>query len=364
MIEAYRIGVAIAFSGNVGAQIEALAKQFSNLDSIINTTKANVRELGAELSGLTTEGRQAAAAWRQAADAMKQAAGAARSARGAGAGVAGGSAAPRAAGGPSPAPVAGGMPAVASLSGTRPPISIPYADTGARALVPYVPPGALVPYWNGNTGFTTSGNPYTPYGWSTPGRPYQGGSGRGLVPVPPPGTGFTMPPGAPPTGVGPWGGWSPNTGWTWGAGGPPPGGVGGPPPPPGGPPVPYAGGGPGGGRGPIPLNYPAARQWGNYPAAPGLNGLAAIPAWMGGDLLKGIFERTATFDAVKAGLLGQGFTPEQANAAAEASFATQRNTLGTSALGNIDLVSKLMAVVQDPTEAIKLMPDYARVSCC
>jgi hypothetical protein len=92
-----------------------------------------------------------------------------------------------------------------------------------------------------------------------------------------------------------------------------------------------------------------------------LNGLAAIPAWMGGDLLKGIFERTATFDAVKAGLLGQGFTPAQANAAAEASFATQRNTLGTSALGNIDLVSKLMAVVQDPNEAIKLMPDYARL---
>lgn len=313
----------IALGGNVGAVVEALAKQFATLDAIINTTKANVRELGSTMGALTAEGREAAAAWKEAAAAMQQAARAARSARGAGAGAGAGSAAPRAAGGAGTQPVAGGLPALAYLPrGRQPspggqPISLPYVDVGNSAIVPYA--GGTGGRGGGyylpgppNGGSALTGDPYVEYLGR---RPYRG---------------FSWPPGG---GVG-------------GGGMPPAGGgtplLGGPQPPP------FAGG---------TLNSP----WGRYPAMPGLNGLAVIPSWMGGDFLKGVFERTAAFDAVRAGLLAQGFTVEQANEAADAAFSTQRSTIGTSALGNIDLVSKLMAVVQDPNEAIKLMPEFARL---
>ena len=327
MIDAYKIGVQIALGGNVGVQVEKLSGYFRDLDRIINSTKASVEGLGAAMRALTSEGRAAAASWREAATAMQQAARTASGARGAGVAAGGVSAAPPAA------------PAIAA-----PPIAIPYS--AGRALVPYVAPGLPVPYWNGNTGFSLSGAPYTPYGESPAWRRSLSG-GRSLIPVPGPGTGFTMPPGAPPTGVGPWGGWSSSTGWTGGPGGPPPGG----------PVGPYTGGGPYPTPGPIPLNSP----WGRYPAMPGLNGLAVLPSWMGGEFLKSVFEKTAAFDAIQAGLLAQGFSQTQVNAAAAAAFATQRGTLGTTALGNIDLVSKLMAVVQDPTEAINLMPEFARL---
>jgi len=88
---------------------------------------------------------------------------------------------------------------------------------------------------------------------------------------------------------------------------------------------------------------------------------AAIPAWMGGEFLKGVWERAASFDAIKSGLLAQGFSAAQVAEAEKLSYTTQRGVVGTSVQGNIDLVSKLMAVVQDPEEAIKLMPQYAKL---
>jgi hypothetical protein len=222
-----------------------------------------------------------------------------------------------------------------------------------RGVVPYGAygggGGALVPYWNGNTGFTLNGQAFTPYGgYSTspvrgPGTamvPYQGPTGFTLNggPQTVPGTGFTM------NGNPYWGGLA-----AGGAGGA--GGRGLVPPGPGGP------------RGPIPLGAvggAAAAAGGGRFLSAGMG--SAIPAWMGGEFLKDVFEHAASFDAIKSGLLAQGFTAAQVDEAERLSYSTQRSTVGTSAKGNIDLVSKLMAVVQDPEEAMGLMPQYAKLS--
>ena len=71
-------------SGNVAQIVGELVGQFKTLDSAIDATKANVKELAAALKGLTSEGRSAAAAWRQAAAEMQKAAQAASKVRTAG----------------------------------------------------------------------------------------------------------------------------------------------------------------------------------------------------------------------------------------------------------------------------------------
>jgi hypothetical protein len=347
VIEAYRIGIALAFQGNVAKSVEDVARYFTDLDVIIKTAQTDVKELGASMRGLTAEGRAAASAWRDAAIAIKEAnraAGGARGGRSAGGGSAGG------AGGSVPlvasGAAAGGLLALSYTPRGRlpspplPPIPLPY--TGRGALVPYSG-YPVVPYWNGNTDFNTVGSPYTPYGGYTPGRPASasraltlspggGGSGGG-------GAGFTMPPG------GGNGAWHP-----WGAYNPP---------------APYFN--------QIPLApFGITRQQGAAvaravqgaagPGGAGINGLgAALPAWAGERLLRSIWDRSADLGATETSLLQMGFSRQQVQRAESLSFHTQRNLLGTSVQGNMDIVHDLMAVVQDPSEAIKLMPAYAKM---
>jgi hypothetical protein len=82
MIEAYRVGVNLALSGTIAADIGKVASQFEALNAVIRSSQQHVNELVSGMRGLSRVGRAAADAWKDAASAMERAARAARTAGG------------------------------------------------------------------------------------------------------------------------------------------------------------------------------------------------------------------------------------------------------------------------------------------
>lgn len=85
----------------------------------------------------------------------------------------------------------------------------------------------------------------------------------------------------------------------------------------------------------------------------------AIPAWMGGELIKKIWEATAEPAATMSHLRGMGFSEEQVEESRKSAQTTQQDILGSSYAGNLELISKLQSVIQDPEASIKAMPAFA-----
>jgi hypothetical protein len=92
---------------------------------------------------------------------------------------------------------------------------------------------------------------------------------------------------------------------------------------------------------------------------------AALTAGMIGygafEVIRVPFDAAAKIKAQEAGLLKQGFTPEQVSAAQAQAFETQRGIPGTTALGNLGLTSKIMAMTQDAAAAMRLMPEFSKL---
>lgn len=74
MISAYKIGIEIALTGNIGKIINDLVKQFEAVNSAIKRVQDSVSGLQGGMEKLGQAGRDAAAAWREAASAMERAA--------------------------------------------------------------------------------------------------------------------------------------------------------------------------------------------------------------------------------------------------------------------------------------------------
>ena len=88
----------------------------------------------------------------------------------------------------------------------------------------------------------------------------------------------------------------------------------------------------------------------------------AIPTFIGGDALKHILAAAVPIKATEANLIAQGFSAAQVAQAENLAFATQRKVLSSSVGGNLEIVSDLMTVLQDPKSAIAMMPEYSRTA--
>jgi hypothetical protein len=84
-------------------------------------------------------------------------------------------------------------------------------------------------------------------------------------------------------------------------------------------------------------------------------------------LISSAFDAAASVQAQQQALLGMqgstagsGFNPERVKAAYAAAVATQQNVLGSWVGQNLSLVAQLMALTQDATTAIAVMPEMAR----
>lgn len=60
-------------------------------------------------------------------------------------------------------------------------------------------------------------------------------------------------------------------------------------------------------------------------------------------------------------LEAQGFSAQQARAAGEEAFSVQRKVLPSTVGGNLQLLSELMSVVQNPAESMQLLPAFAQL---
>ena len=79
------------------------------------------------------------------------------------------------------------------------------------------------------------------------------------------------------------------------------------------------------------------------------------------EVIKTIADPVMRLGALKAGMEAQGIDAAHVDAAQAASFATQKGSRGTSVTGNMEIVSKLMSVVQDQDVAIALMQPFAEL---
>lgn len=340
MEEVYAIGVRIALGGDIGRVIQQLVKQFEALDKAIQSVQGNVLKLIPPMQSLAREGKTAADNWKSAAVSMERAARAA-----------GQIGSPSRRVPPSPPESAGAAadagPAVPPSRAPRPSgpaIPLMYYGANAGALVPSNDGRSLQVWRNPATGGTIVGNPYTPYGGYSLGAPR---STPLMLGYDAPGSSFTMQ-GGPQT--------VPGTGFTM-QGSPyvpgtalVPGGPGGRPPmPPGGGPGGIV---PGGGIRPIPLNFPPT------PKQPGNPMLGGISAYFGGEFLEDTFGKSAAVDNVLHQLAAAGFSDQQQQAAKIEAFRLQRKVQPSTVLGNLQTLLKMQSVVQNPEEALGLLPDF------
>ena len=116
----------------------------------------------------------------------------------------------------------------------------------------------------------------------------------------------------------------------------------------------------------IPLNYRAPgaerepRQGGGFPRPDML--ATGVGGYGGYKVGQTLFDAGAEVDHLKSELLKQGLSPEQVGQAYAKAIATQQQVKPSSLTGNLGIVSSLMAVLQDPTAAISLMPDYSKAA--
>lgn len=329
MIEAFRIGVSIIMESNAGRQVGELSKQFESLNQIIKSVQVSVKELESGMKTVGRAGATAATEWRNAAAAMERAAVAAKEASRSmpKPGVASeveNAAIPGQRSRRSGSTSNRSSPAGTYQSGTtiegelapgpRAPAGLlAYEATqtyGAgektfvrspswRTMEPFVSPESNEP------NFTLHGDPYTPYNGT-----------RELVTSKLFGTGETGP-----MNLGELPPWE---------------------------------------RASLPpLNMPNRKQVHTF-ANETVQGLA-IPDFMGFEILKHLYEAQMPIGEVEAGMMGQGFSPAQAQRALKAAFDTQQKVKGTSVGGNLSLTSKIMAVTQDPEAALSLTPDFAQL---
>jgi len=87
----------------------------------------------------------------------------------------------------------------------------------------------------------------------------------------------------------------------------------------------------------------------------------AVPAYVGFEALKSVFDPTVDKDAALAGLMTQGFTLDQVQQAYKQAQTTQQKVRGSGVISNIEITSMLMANTQDAGAAIAATPDYARL---
>jgi len=87
----------------------------------------------------------------------------------------------------------------------------------------------------------------------------------------------------------------------------------------------------------------------------------AVPAYLGFEALKSVFDPTVDKDAALAGLMTQGFTLDQVQQAYKQAQTTQQKVRGSGVISNIEITSMLMANTQDAGAAIAATPDYARL---
>jgi hypothetical protein len=396
MEEAYKVGVTLALNGNVAKIVEGLIGQFESLDEAIKQTNGALTGLVAGMRLLRKEAEGTASALKGAAAAMERANRAA--ARNGAPGARNGSSGAR----------AGREPGTGfSLTGSAftpfgwdgpsrsPPLRLPYSGSsltpsprllsGPRSGVsPYTYSGEVLPPVNSGglpavrQGPTIEGYAINPPGLPAPGsnaivptgRAYTWGSrqygpwgnprgsygswawqfgpngapnwytnynnyGNGPIPMGPPGAGRGGVPPIPPYPGGP----------TYGFGGPP-----GPPRPPGSPPAPP----------PAPFGQPRGGSGGHgsfHSAAANL----ALPAIMGGEFLTKSFEAGAEFESWQHILAAKGFSPDQVQQVSKLAFDIQRTVKPTTVTGNMRLASEIMQTVQNPDEALKLLPEFAKL---
>lgn len=298
MIEAYKVGISLVLNSNAPAALKEMATSFEIIDRMTKSAQTSVTAMAGGLRAMRDVGQAAATAWTKAAEAMERASRAA--AAGAAAGI------------PRPAPAAAGVGAAGPAAG--PAFTSPPAPPFMLLGNPYTPPSSNTgfmlsgpSYAGGNTGLASVG-PRTPAGFAS----YSAANGGLAVS----------------------------------------GGVGG-----------------GGGRGPIPLNFPS----GGVPGVPGGGfGLGAAgmmwsalsplaKGYMAFSIGRQAFNADMNAGAIQAGLLTQGFSNSQAAGAYNAAVATQQSVIGSSVIGNLNLIAKLMAVVQDPKAAVELLPEFAKL---
>lgn len=386
MSEAYRVGVSIALSGDIAKVIGKVIAEFERLDGAVNKTKENISGLKGALSGLATEGKAAADAWASVAKSISAASAAATKAAAASAGMqprqanARGNATSEAQAAINAAnaanaaqrsapndpravvPYTGGAYTQSrgryGDQGSGPTIDLPYRSSGT-GMVPY--PGAPLSRIYSNESNVLEGEILSPEEYA------RLGGGRGLQTGPTingtaSGSGYTNygPRSWAGMGSGAWyaGGGQPVGGQTngggigWGGGG--------------------GGGGPPGPRGSVPPFQPQPpfqNPWGPTPPASGggrtggLDTMAGIPAWLGGEYLKKIVEEAAAFDEEAAKQLSLGLTPDEVKKAKQNALNIQQENMGVTYPGALHLQTMLMGVTQDKKIALdpQVLEEYARL---
>lgn len=353
MQEAYRVGVSIALSGDVGQIIGKLIHDFERLDQAVNSSKEGLSGLTGALKGMAREGKSAADAWDKVAKSIQAAAKAARDA-----GAAAASMQPRGGSQRNAASQAQDV-----IDSARNAARSRQGSPGGRDLVP-------APYQPSRGRYGDSGS------GPTIALPYSSSS-RSLVPSYPSGTealeGEIIPPGpraysgGPP--AGPYGPtingtyWYPHAGgptWGGGAGGGGGGGAGG---------VPAAS--PGGGA-LVPTMPPLNAPWLSHTYVPGkplgslddFNGMAMLPDIAGFAWMKENWQRGAEFEAEQSHLAAQGFSAAQVAQAGDEALQVSRDVGAISPLASLHLINKLMNVTQDRDVALNkdLLEQYAKAS--
>lgn len=317
MESAYKVGVELALDGGLGKVLDKIIEQFATLNKAVNATTGSLRGMSGATRAATEDARGLASAWREIARNAETAARAAGRMRTAGA-TAG------AAAGTGAATAAAAAGVAAGVARSSPLVRLPVPTGGYEN--PY---GGVLRNQAKRLGHDDTGR--TLYGEVLPPEAAAGGplTARGGPTV----NGRVTQPGA--ASYGPYG--APFAG-QGGAGGPPGSGPGG-----------------AGGRG-----WFDGRGW-NRSWMTDAAGMA-VPAWAGWEAGKSIWNASASVAAIRAHLIAQGFRPEQADAAVSQATRTQRDVPPSTIAGNLNIASGLMAVLQDPDAATKLMPEYARLS--
>jgi hypothetical protein len=110
----------------------------------------------------------------------------------------------------------------------------------------------------------------------------------------------------------------------------------------------------------IPIAAP--HPYGAKPSAPGVGGVGKmVLAYAAYESAKKVFDAGLSEQSAQSGLMMQGFTKEEATNAYAEALKTQRSLKGSGTLENLKLIAKLMAVTQDKSAAVALMPAFAQL---
>ncbi len=335
-ISAYQIGIDLIVNDQrVTGPLRSMMEMMERVQNATKQSQAGMDSLGNSIKGTARETNALAMAMERVAKAAKEAARAGPI----GGGSAGRTGAAAAAGATAQAERVAAASALANRPASASQALLTY-ESSSRALVP-AQSRAVAPFVSSSTQGLLSGPAYTPYGGYSQGRPMRS-QGGALVPF---------------AGRGGSGG-SGSGGFTLEGESFVPGS---------GPLVPFIEGKAigGGSRQPMDLKYRAPMKLPSrkeiHKASVSAATEMAIPAYLGFEALKSVFDPTMNKDAALAGLMTQGFTLDQVERAYKMARETQQKVRGSSVIGNLEMMSMSMANTQDPDASIMLSPQYARL---